>query len=137
MPPILRTLIPAFALVLATPALAQTTPPTPQPTQPPRVFIAADTDHDGKLSFDEFKALVQRLEARRAAKHPDAASRVAKLTPDQLDARLHKRFDRIDADHDGFIETAEWQQMRARAQAAKAQRQGLPAQTESAPPPNP
>lgn len=133
--PIVRTLIPVLAFAAAAPAFAQTTAGTaPSTAQPPRAFTAADTDHDGRLSFAEFKAMVRRFEARRATRHPEAAAQMAKLTPEQLDTRLHKRFDRIDTDHDGFIEPAEWLQMRARIRAAKAARQDLPAPTKPAPP---
>lgn len=134
MSPILRMLIPVLVIAAATPALAQTAPDAAPPAKLPRAFVAADTDHDGRLSFAEFKAMVQRFEARRAARHPEAAAQMAKLTPEQLDTRLHKRFDRIDTDHDGFIEPAEWLQMRGRIRAAKAARQDLPAPTKPAPP---
>ncbi|HLJ64847.1 MAG TPA: hypothetical protein VKT70_12115, partial [Stellaceae bacterium] len=57
-------------------------------------------------SLDEAKR--QRLEHRKAA-----MERFAALTPADQDARLRKRFDAIDADHDGTITKAEIEAFRA------------------------
>jgi hypothetical protein len=109
-------------------ASAQTAPP-----QPPGQSV----------TFDQFKAQqlqqLQRAEARVAQRlaapdlTPDQRQRleqmqarlgnVAALPPDQQDALLHRRFDRIDANHDGVIDAGEFQtfrqQQRERAAAKK------------------
>ena len=70
---------------LAAPAIAQQgTPPTPE--QQAARFDAADKNHDGKLSKEEFTAML----------------------PDQMKANADAIFARRDADKDGFISKAEF-----------------------------
>ncbi len=111
---------------------AQTAPPPAAPTagQP--------------ISFDQFRAQqlqqLQRAQARLAQRlsapdlPPDQRQRlerrqaqlgkIAGLPPDRRDQLLRRRFDRIDANHDGAIDAGELQAFRQahqeRAQAKKA-----------------
>jgi hypothetical protein len=92
------------------------------------------------ITFDQFKAqqlqqlqraqarVTQRLGApdlppdqRQRLEHQQAQlGKVAALPPDQQDAVLHRRFDRIDANHDGVIDPGELQAFR-QAQRERAQ----------------
>jgi EF hand domain-containing protein len=113
---------------------AQTAPPSPigpqQPGQP--------------MTFDQFKAQqlqqLQRAQARLAQRlaAPDLPAdeqqrlghrqaelgKFAAMPPDQQDQILHRRFDRIDTNHDGVIDPGELQafrqQQREQAEAKKS-----------------
>jgi len=111
------------------PAAAQTAPPPPPGPQ-----------QGTPLTFDQFKALqlqqmqrvqallVQRLAAadlppdrRQRLEHQQAQlGKLAALPPDQLDQLLRRRFDRMDANHDGVVDPGELQAFR-QAQRARAQ----------------
>jgi hypothetical protein len=119
-------------------ASAQTAPPSPS---------------GQGVSFDQFKAQrlqqLQRAQARLAQhlgspdlpadqrqrlEHRQAQlANVAALPPEQQDAVLHRRFDRIDANHDGVIDRGERQafrqQHRERARA-KQDTSGPPAKSD-------
>lgn len=87
-------------------------------------FQRVDADHDGAISRAEFDAQRARMEARpqRAAHagrmHPGAARMAHRrqgaegrgpVSIAQVQARSDQAFTRLDADHDGFITTAERQ----------------------------
>ena len=111
------------------PAAAQTAPPLPPAAQ-----------QGAPLSFDQFKAqqlqqlqrvqalLAQRLGApdlapdrRQRLQHQQAQlGKFAALPPDQQDQILHRRFDRMDANHDGVVDPGELQAFR-QAQRERAQ----------------
>jgi hypothetical protein len=110
-------------------ASAQTAPP-PLPAQ--------------TIGFDQFRAqqlqqlqraqvrLTQQLgspslspdQQQRLARRQAQLARFTAMPPDQQDRLLHRRFDRIDANHDGAIDPGEFQasrqQHRDRALAKKA-----------------
>ncbi len=111
----------AIALLLSGfAASAQTAPPIAGPPQ------------GQSITFDQFKAqqlqqlqraqgrLAQRLGApdlspdqRQRLEHQQAQlGRFAALPPDQQDQVLHRRFDRIDSNHDGAIDPGELQAFR-------------------------
>ncbi len=101
-------------------ASAQTAPPTAGPL------------HGQSITFDQFKAqqlqqlqraqgrLVQRLGApdlppdqrQRLERQQAQLGRFSALPSDQQDQVLHRRFDRIDANHDGAIDPGELQAFR-------------------------
>lgn len=102
MRPLLAALALSVTLTLPfVPAHAQTTQ-----RDPAAGFAQADTDHDGKLSFDEYKAMSDTVVARRVAEQPDG--RLAKATPEQRATMVKRRFDNTDRNHDGTIDAAEW-----------------------------
>ena len=110
---------------------AQTAPP---PSGPPQ---------GQPITFDQFKTMqlqqLERAQARVAQRlaapdlPPDQHQRLehqqsqlgrfASMPPDQQDQVLHRRFDRIDANHDGVIDPGELrafrQQHRERAEAKR------------------
>lgn len=113
-------------------ANAQTAPPQP-----------AVAPQGAPLTFDQYKTLqrqqLQRAQAlvsqRLAAQDlpPDRRQRLehqqsmlarfAGLSSDQQDQLLHRRFDRLDANHDGMVDGAELQALRqARRDRAQAKR---------------
>ena len=82
-------------------------------------FDTIDADHDGKISPDELKASWQARMSEGGMggwhHHQFGADRMAaldtdhdgKLSLDEMTARAKSRFDRLDANHDGFIDTSE------------------------------
>jgi len=108
-------------------AAAQTAPPPP-----------AGPQQGQPITFDQFRAqqlqqlqraqarLAQRLAApdlspdQRLAHQQAQLGKFAALPPDQQDQILHRRFDRIDANHDGFIDPGELRAFR-QAQRVRAQ----------------
>jgi len=127
----LGTAVAGFAMLLCSlTASAQTAPPGGPPQGQPG-------------TFDQFKAQqmlqLQRAQARVAQRlaAPDLPAdqhqrlehqqaqlgKFAAMPPDRQDQVLHRRFDRIDANHDGVIDPGELQafqqQHRERAEARK------------------
>lgn len=109
------------ALVL--PASAQTSPPAAAAAQP-----------SGPLNYDQFKAWqMQRLTQARGAidarlnapgitddqrqrlqRNKAQLDRFAAMPPEQQDKILHRRFARLDTNHDGLVDPAELQAGRHR-----------------------
>lgn len=93
----------AALLGLATAAVAQT-PPAPAPSDGTSFetwaakarerMMALDTDHDGRISKDEFAARAGMMGGRRGG--GDAPKRDGS-----------RMFDRFDANHDGFLDATE------------------------------
>ncbi len=73
-------------------------------------FDAADADHDGHLTFDEFQAYATRI---AAASSGAMAATFNQRTPADQAARLHLRFDAADTDHKGYLTRAEFDAMAA------------------------
>ena len=68
-------------------------------------FDAADSNHDGHVTFEEFSAYAkQQLDAGNSRK----AQRFKQLSTDQQTAVLRKRFDRADHSHKGYLERSDW-----------------------------
>jgi Ca2+-binding EF-hand superfamily protein len=68
-------------------------------------FQAADANHDGKVSLQEYQAYAsQQLMSRNGR----MAQRFKALSPQEQQARLKQRFDGAVADHNGFIDRKEW-----------------------------
>jgi hypothetical protein len=96
----MRPLLAALALTLALPLAAQAA------DDPPRGFKALDTDGDGRITYDEYKAVSQKRIERFVARHPDG--KLAAASPEQREVMIKARFDAIDTNHDGAIDPAEW-----------------------------
>ncbi len=77
--------------------------------QPPDRFARADANHDGRVTFREYAAFVETQLAR--ANGPKA-QRFRSLDPEKQAALLQRRFDRLDRDHKGYLEPADWQARR-------------------------
>jgi Ca2+-binding EF-hand superfamily protein len=68
-------------------------------------FDAADTNHDGRVTFQEFDAYeIPRL---MAANGP-LAQRFKALSPEQQAARLQQRFGRLDSGGKGYLDRNDW-----------------------------
>jgi|SRR5581483_7063167 len=68
-------------------------------------FDAADTNHDGHVTFDEFSTYAkQQLDGGNSRK----AQRFKQLSTDQQDAVLRKRFDQADRNHKGYLDRSDW-----------------------------
>jgi hypothetical protein len=120
----IKLLIPALLLGAATGALAQPSPGTSFDAFAARSqarMTALDTDHDGRISKDEFAARAARRggSSPEGAK-PDGSRMFARLDANsdgyldttELNAMTAKRFARMDANHDGMLTAEERQAMR-------------------------
>ncbi len=88
-------------------------------------FAQMDTDHDGRITAGEMRAYREALHDRMVAsgrdvpvpppggrKHDGMGRRMdpngdGSVTRDEFEARALKRFDRMDANHDGTIDATE------------------------------
>lgn len=68
-------------------------------------FGAADANHDGKVSLQEYQAYATQQMAGRNGR---LAQRFKALSPQDQQARLKQRFDAADANHDGVLDRKEW-----------------------------
>jgi Ca2+-binding EF-hand superfamily protein len=99
----MKPLIAALALTLALPLAAQAADAARDPA---RGFKALDANSDGRISFDEYKAVSEKRMERFVARHPDG--KLAAASPEQRQIMIKARFDAIDANHDGAIDATEW-----------------------------
>jgi Ca2+-binding EF-hand superfamily protein len=73
-------------------------------------FDAADSNHDGHVTFDEFSAYAKQwLDGANGRK----AQKFSQLSTEQQTAVLRKRFDRADRNHKGYLERSDWSAPRA------------------------
>ena len=119
----------AALLILATPAISQTPPPTAGvtfdqfATKARDHMMALDTDHDGKISKAEFAARAGMMgmrhgggaggdaQAGTAAPHRDPSRMFTRFDTNndgyldgaEMDAMLARRFARMDANHDRML----------------------------------
>src|ERR1700748_952612 len=68
-------------------------------------FADADTNHDGKVSFQEYHAYASQQLRSRSGR---MAQRFKSLSPQEQQTRLKQRFDAADSDHNGFLDRKEW-----------------------------
>jgi Ca2+-binding EF-hand superfamily protein len=68
-------------------------------------FDAADSNHDGHVTFEEFATYAkQQLEDASGRK----ARKFRQLSAEQQTAALRKRFDRADQSHRGYLDRSDW-----------------------------
>ncbi|MDB6084438.1 MAG: hypothetical protein JWN43_2319 [Gammaproteobacteria bacterium] len=68
-------------------------------------FGAADSNHDGRVSFDEFAAYArQKLEQANGRR----AQRFKQLSSQQQTNLLRERFDKADRSHKGYLDRSDW-----------------------------
>jgi outer membrane protein len=68
-------------------------------------FDAADANHDGRVSFEEFATYAKRqLDSANGAK----AQRFKQLSSQQQTTLLRKRFDKVDHSHKGYLDRDDW-----------------------------
>lgn len=96
----MKPLIAALALALALPVVAHAA------DDPARGFKALDANGDGRISYDEYKAVSEKRIERFVERHPDG--KLAAASPEQREVMIKARFDAIDANHDGAIDATEW-----------------------------
>jgi Ca2+-binding EF-hand superfamily protein len=152
---VLTLMLAASAITSA--ASAQTAPATPRPPvtraeaieQADARFAQMDTDHDGRITAGEMRAYREALHDRMVAsgrdvpvpppggrKHDGMGRRMdpngdGSVTREEFEARALKRFDRMDANHDGTIDATE------RANAAEMRHVDRRERRESVTPPAP
>ena len=75
-------------------------------------FASMDSNKDGKISFDEFKAWHEAKKAARQSSGAHHGNRHVKQAGKKAGKHLtlQERFDRRDLNHDGFISKKEWKQ---------------------------
>jgi Ca2+-binding EF-hand superfamily protein len=68
-------------------------------------FDAADSDHNGRVTFEEFAAYAnQQMDMSNGRK----AQRFKQLSSDQQSTVLRKRFDKADRNHKGYLDRSDW-----------------------------
>ena len=68
-------------------------------------FETADTDHDGRVTLQEFETFTgQRL----ILGNGKAAQKFRQLNPEQQAHRLQARFNRLDQGHKGYLVPTDW-----------------------------
>ena len=119
----IKLLIPTLLLGIASGAAAQSPPSTnfdAFAAKASQRMVALDTDHDGRISKDEFAArAAMRRQTEGGAKH-DGSRMFARLDTNsdgyldtaEMNAMAAKRFARMDANHDGMLTPDERQAMR-------------------------
>ena len=118
----IKLLIPTLLLGLATGAVAQPADTNfdAYAAKARERMVALDTDHDGRISKDEFAARAAKRPQTDGAAKPDGARMFARLDTNndgyldtaELNAMTAKRFARMDANHDGMLTPDERQAMR-------------------------
>lgn len=84
--------------------------PHPSAEQRQAAFFAkADTNKDGTISPDEFKASGDIAMQRMIARMEKRLAELKAMTPDARHAKAAERFTRLDANKDGKLEQSEWQ----------------------------
>lgn len=73
--------------------------------QPAGDFDVADTNHDGRVSLQEFEAYASQ---RLLAAYGRRAQRFRSLSPQEQSAALQRRFDRLDHGHKGYLDRSDW-----------------------------
>jgi Ca2+-binding EF-hand superfamily protein len=102
MKPLIAMLTLALSLPIAAAASAQDTPQR----DPLRGFKLSDTNGDGQLSYDEYRAMSLKMIDRAVARRPE--SRLASASPEEREALIKQRFAAIDTNQDGVIDQTEW-----------------------------
>jgi len=86
---------------------------TPRPS-----FDAADTNHDGRVSLEEFQSSMQKFLEKRAAEGGRARLR----SPEQRTKGIQRVFARLDSNGDGTLDATEWEAGVKRAEKKAAER---------------
>lgn len=83
-----------------------------------RLFAARDANRDGRLTAEELRS---RHHARRGGEAPRTARMKHELTRADFERKAMRRFDRLDANNDGRVATAEVRQHRLEKRQHRAQ----------------
>jgi hypothetical protein len=81
-------------------------------------FENADTNHDGKIGPEEFRASMGRFLEQRASE----GGRASRLSPQQRERAIGRMFTRLDTSQDGAVDPAEWEAGVKRAEDKAAER---------------
>jgi Ca2+-binding EF-hand superfamily protein len=73
-------------------------------------FDAADSNHDGRVTFEEFAAYAKQQLAGAGGRK---ARKFRQLSAEQQTAALRKRFDQADHAHRGYLDRSDWNAPRA------------------------
>ena len=90
-----------LGLGVSTAALATPATPAERDTRITAHFAQADSNKDGKLSLDEFKAMNHQQHAEHAERRDERRERMAE--------RMQEHFTKADSNRDGLISKAEAQ----------------------------
>ena len=77
------------------------------------MFTRLDADHDGYLSSTERAALAQRPMGRGLANADADGDGDGRISRSEFMGQPYRGFDRLDANHDGVVSTAEMQALRS------------------------
>ena len=68
-------------------------------------FDTADSDHNGRVTFEEFAAYATQQLANANGRR---AQKFEQLSADQQSTVLRKRFDKADRNHKGYLDRNDW-----------------------------
>jgi MipA family protein len=86
-------------------------------------FDDADTNHDGRVTFQEFAAYAtKRLTSATGPK----AQKFKQLSPAEQTSILQQRFARLDQGHKGYLDRSDWNFAEAREREPTGRRLGVP-----------
>lgn len=104
----MKRLIAALGLAVVLPlAAANAAAPSAAPARDPmHGFTRLDLDTDGRVTFDEYRTASLHWMERMIARHPEG--KLAKASVEERDTMIVRRFERIDTNRDGAIDSAEW-----------------------------
>lgn len=68
-------------------------------------FDAADADHDGRVTLQEYEAFTAH---RLMAANGKWAQKFKEMSPEQQAARLRTRFEKLDHGHKGYLVRSDW-----------------------------
>ncbi len=71
-------------------------------------FAVADANHDGQVTLQEFEAYET---PRLMQAHGMLAQRFQQMSPQQQQAALQKRFDKLDSGAKGYLNQTDWNSM--------------------------
>lgn len=68
-------------------------------------FDEADVNHDGHVTLQEYEAYITN---RLMNANGRRAQRFQQMTPQERDAALQRRFERLDRGHKGYLDRDDW-----------------------------
>jgi outer membrane protein len=86
-------------------------------------FDEADVNHDGRVTLQEFETYATH---RLMAATGPVAQKFKHLSPQDQEARLQKRFEKVDKGHKGYLDRADWDAAEIRRDEQSGALRGVP-----------